>query len=229
MGSEMCIRDRHKDANQKISVNIYTFGLKYAKASYGDDLIESTIRNGKDVLDSWRRGNVCDPSANVIAFDCQIFPTKGLSGTGLRNHVGTHPGHLAQLNSIASESALQKCVQSCFYALSHCTSDKLEVLLYGSSGRYANVSMSLVLQTLLRRTSCVLGVAVTHLSEPVWHASPRFCSRCEECCQYIYIYPGPAGFQNMCALADKCYSKGWTRKCSIPPTLVAVRRSSTTM
>ena len=190
-------------------------------------MIGSTIRDGHDVLDSWRRGNVCDPSANVIAFDCQIFPTKGLNGTVLRNHVGTHPGHLAQLNSIASESALQKCVQSCFHALSHCTSDKLEVLLYGSSGRYANVSMSLVLQTLLRNTSCVLGVAVTHLSEPVWRASPRFCFRCEECCQYRY--PGSAGFENMCTLADKCYSRGWTRKCSIPPSLVAVPRSSTTM
>ena len=190
-------------------------------------MIESTIRNGKDVLDSWRRGNVCDPSANVIAFDCQIFPTKGLNGTVLRNHVGTHPGHLAQLNSIASESALQKCVQSCFHALSHCTSDKLEVLLYGSSGRYANVSMSLVLQTLLKTNSGVLGVAVTHLSEPAWRASPRFCFRCEECCQYIY--PGSAGFKNMCTLADKCYSKGWTRKCSIPKTLVAVRWSSTTV
>ena len=154
--------------------------------SYGDDLVESTIRNGQDVLDSWRRGNVCDPSANVIAFDCQIFPTKGLSGTGLRNHVVTHPGHLARLDSIASESALQKCVQSCFYALSHCTSDKLEVLLYGSSGRYANVSMSLVLQTLLRTSKGVLRVTVTHLSKPVWHAIPRFCCNCEECCPSIY-------------------------------------------
>ena len=168
-----------------------------------------------------------DPSANVIAFDCQIFPTRCLSGTGLRNHCGTHPGHLARLNSIESESTLQKCVQSCFYALSQCTSDKLEVLLYGTSGRYANVAMSVLLQTLLCTSKSVLRVTVTHLSKPVWHAIPLFCCSCEDCCQYIY--PNSVGFQTMNALVDKCYSNGWTRKCSISPSVLAEHRSSTTM
>ena len=147
----------------------------------------STILNGHDVVDSWRRGNVNDPSADVFSFDCRLFPTRHLSGTGLRNHCGTHPGHLERLNSIESEPTLQMCVQSCFYTLSQCTSDKLEVLLYGTSGRYANVAMSVLLQTLLCTSKGVLRVTVTHLSKPVWHAIPLFCCSCEDCCQYIYI------------------------------------------
>ena len=181
----------------RLKVSVYTFGWRYLDVAVGTPIYRSSIGHSSGrrehatnyLLNTWKKGTVCNPDAMTLAVDCRCFHDPD----GYTSHIGTFYGNMKLL---LARSKLKHLLQIMRYIKQHVNAmqkpstckdlqGELEILFVCKSGRHRSVGLATLITAVLRDLNCIRGEAtVTHLNKPEWQGMHIFCQLCPACCAH---------------------------------------------
>ena len=155
---------------RRITVNIYTFGLRFGEASFGVQLASHMMpsyrqkhlsaqeqqRMDEELIRRWSSGLYHNVKGAVLVLSALCFHDpneKTGEASGMRNHLGTRPANIRCLRG--NKPDLRRLCRAVNSAINRCNKDVIEILVFCKSGRHRSVALGACLQLALQADSRV--------------------------------------------------------------------------